>query len=366
MILPKPFGPLISVTSAIMMAVSLTACSGDNPPDNTAAPSSTVKVAGEINLYSARHYDNDKKIYAQFTQETGIRINEIEGNGDALIERMASEGSASPADVFLTADAGILWRAQTRDLFAATNDPVLNDAIPAPFRHPQGYWYGLTKRARIVVYDKQAGLPEGLNDYEDLANPAYKGMICVRPSSNVYNQSLLASIIANDGEAAAQTWAAGVVANFARKPQSNDTAQIKAVAAGECRVAIVNSYYVARFVQTDDPKNKAIGERISVLFPNQGTSDVPGRGTHVNVSGGGIAKHAPNAENAKAFLRFLARADIQASFASGNNEYPIRDDVAATDPVTEFGDFREDQLPVTALGEKQRKAVEIFDKAGWL
>ena len=355
-----------SVGAAIALVIVAAGCSAQKPDETTKPAPQKAEPAGVLNLYSARHYDNDQKIYAQFTEETGIKINEIEGRGDALIERMASEGSASPADVFLTADAGILWRAQTRGLFAATDDPVLNAAIPAPFRHPQGYWYGLTKRARIVVYDKQAGLPEGLNDYADLVDPAYKGMICVRPSSNIYNQSLLASIIANDGEEAAQSWAAGVVENFARKPQGNDTAQIEAVAAGICRLAIVNSYYVARFVQTDDPKNKAIGARISVLFPNQGTAGEPGRGTHVNVSGGGIAKHAPNAENAAAFLRFLARADIQASFASGNNEFPIRTDVAPIGPVTEFGAFREDQLPVTALGENQRKAVEIFDRVGWL
>jgi len=348
----------------ILLAFGCAVLAGCTAEEAQQAPQRTD--AGIVNLYSARHYENDEKIYAQFTAETGITVNQIQGRGDALIERLASEATSSPADVFLTADAGILWRAQTRGLFAATDDATLNAAVPASFRHPDGYWFGLTKRARVILYDKQAGLPDGLSTYEDLADPAYKGMICVRPSSNIYNQSLLASIIANKGEEAAEAWAAGVVANFARKPQGNDTAQIEAVAAGICRLAIVNSYYVARFVDAEDPKNKAIGERIAVLFPNQGTPENPGRGAHVNVSGGGIAKYAPNPDNAAAFLRFLVREDIQASFASGNNEYPIRANVRPEGPVTQLGTFRGDLLSVTALGENQRKAVEIFDRVGWL
>ncbi|MEO1151770.1 MAG: extracellular solute-binding protein [Pseudomonadota bacterium] len=319
--------------------------------------------AGIVNLYSARHYENDEKIYAQFTAETGITVNKIQGRGDALIERLASEGAASPADLFLTADAGILWRAQTRGILRPLRDEALESAVPAAFRHPDGLWYGLTKRARIIIYNRELGLPASLATYADLADPAYKGMVCVRPSSNIYNQSLLASIIAHKGAAAAEAWARGVVANFARKPQGNDTAQIEAVAAGLCRVAIVNSYYVARFVDPASPNKESIGDKIGVLFPDQGANR---RGAHVNISGGGLAMHATNIENARAFLRFLVREDIQASFAAGNNEYPIRSDVAPQGPVASFGAFTEDQLPVTALGENQREAVAIFERAGWL
>ncbi len=321
---------------------------------------------GVVNVYSARHYDNDLTIYKKFTDETGIKVNYIEGRGDALIERIASEGEASSADIFITADAGILWRADTRSLFQPTVDEVLEAGIPAHFRHPHGHWFGLTKRARVIVYDKEQGLPEGLTSYESLADPAYEGMICVRPSSNIYNQSLLASIIAHLGTETAEQWTKGVVANFARKPQGNDSAQIEAVAAGHCRLGIVNSYYVARYTGATEGQNKTIGDRIGILFPNQGTAENPGRGTHVNISGAGITAHAPNVDNARALLRFLLREDIQPSFSGGNNEYPILSDLDASGgPVSNLGSFVEDSLPMTALGENQRQAVEVFDRAGW-
>jgi len=347
------------------------ACSGEETEQTAASKApepvgETSRDAGVVNVYSARHYDNDLVVFENFENQTGIKVNLIEGRGDGLIERIASEGEASPADIFMTADAGILWRAQDRDLFRPTDDAALEAAIPASRRHPDGQWFGLTKRARIVIYNKEIGLPEGLARYEDLADPAYKGMICVRPSSSVYNQSLLASIIAHLGAEQAQVWAEGVVGNFARKPQGNDTAQIEAVAAGICELGIVNSYYVARFVGADDPQAAQIGEKIGVLFPNQGADEEPGRGAHVNISGAGILKYAPNPENALALLRFLASEEVQASFASGNNEYPVREGVVATGPVINLGDFIEDDLPVTALGENQREAVMIFDRAGWL
>ncbi|MEM1192528.1 MAG: extracellular solute-binding protein [Pseudomonadota bacterium] len=353
--------PITNLVLMILQAVSVLALAGCSAENGEQAIASGD--AGVVNLYSARHYENDEKIYAQFTAETGIRVNQIQGRGDALIERLASEGAASPADLFLTADAGMLWRAQSRGLLAPMDDEVLAAAVPSAFRHPEGEWYGLTKRARIVIYNRDLGLPSGMENYADLADPAYKGMVCVRPSSNIYNQSLLASIIAHRGSAAAEAWAKGVVANFARKPQGNDTAQIEAVAAGLCRVAIVNSYYVARYVGADSPGTDTIGAKVGVLFPDQGED---GRGTHVNISGGGVTVHAANVENARAFLRFLVREDIQASFAAGNNEYPIRRDVPPEGPVATFGMFTEDTLPITALGENQREAVAIFERAGWL
>ncbi|MEO1243413.1 MAG: Fe(3+) ABC transporter substrate-binding protein [Pseudomonadota bacterium] len=317
-------------------------------------------VTGEVNVYSGRHYDSDIAIYDAFTEETGIRVNVIEAGGDALIERIAREAAASPADLFITADAGILWRADQRGVFRTTDNNALEARVPAQFRHPEGKWFGLSKRARIVIYNKDQGLPEGLETYADLADPAYEGMICVRSSSNIYNQSLLASRIAHFGEEAAEDWARGVVANFARRPQGNDTSQIEAVAAGLCRLGIVNSYYVARYVGSDNADNAAIGEKVGVFFPDQA-----GNGAHVNVSGAGVTAHAPNAENAEALLAFLLRDETQSAFAQGNNEYPVAPSVAPSGSVAELGDFVADDLPVAALGENQRAAVQIFDRVGW-
>ncbi|WP_375201211.1 Fe(3+) ABC transporter substrate-binding protein [Hyphococcus sp.] len=317
-------------------------------------------ITGEVNVYSGRHYDSDIVLFDQFTEETGIRVNLIEAGGDALIERITQEAEASPADIFMTADAGILWRADQRDVFRMTDSEALEERVPAQYRHPDGKWFGLSKRARIIIYNGEMGLPEGLETYEDLADPAYRGMICVRSSSNIYNQSLLASIIAHDGAEEAEAWTKGVVDNFARKPQGNDTSQIEAVAAGLCRLGIVNSYYTARFKGADDPKAAAIGDKFELFFPNQN-----GRGAHVNISGAGVTKYAPNAENAEKLIAFLLRDESQAAFASGNNEYPVVPGVAPQGPIAAYADFKADELPASALGEHQAEAVGIFDRAGW-
>ena len=332
--------------------LALAACSGE--PGDAASETPARADAGAVNIYSGRHYDADLEIYDAFTNETGIKVNLIEAGGDALIERLVREKEASPADIFITADAGILWRAESRGVLAEVDDETLNARVPAQYRHPDGKWFGVARRARIIIYNKDLGLPEGLDTYEDLADPAYRGMICIRSSSNVYNQSLLASLIAHDGEEAAEAWARGVVANFARKPQGNDTTQIEAVAAGLCRIGVVNSYYVARFVDGE------IGEKVGVLFPNQ-----DGRGAHVNISGAGVAAHAPNHDNAVALLRYLVEDPSQRAFALSNNEYPVVADIPPSGPVASFGDFKADALPVSALGENQRTAVEIFDRVGW-
>lgn len=337
-----------------LVSLALAAC-GDNAGETAAETTSEANaVAGAVNIYSGRHYDADIEIYDAFTEKTGIKVNLIEAGGDALIERLAREKDASPADIFITADAGVLWRAESRGLLASVNDDTLNARVPAQYRHPEGRWFGLTRRARIVIYNAEMGLPEGLETYEDLADPAYRGMICIRSSSNVYNQSLLASIIAHNGEEAAEDWTRGVVANFARKPQGNDTSQIEAVAAGLCRIAVVNSYYVARFIGTD------IGDKVGVLFPNQS-----GRGAHVNISGAGVTAHAPNHENALTLLRYLLEDETQTAFAGSNNEYPVVAGIAPSGPVASLGEFKADALPAAALGRNQRLAVEIFDRAGW-
>lgn len=337
----------------VMLTVLAIAACGDATTES-ATGDAAASDNGVVNLYSGRHYDADLEIYDAFTEETGITVNLIEAGGDALIERLAREEDASPADIFITADAGVLWRAENRGLLSRIDDETLNARVPQHYRHPEGRWFGLARRARIIIYNTDMGLPDGLATYEDLADPAYRDMICIRSSSNVYNQSLLASIVAHNGEDAAEEWARGVVANFARKPQGNDTSQIEAVAAGLCRIGVVNSYYVARFVGGDN------GEKIGVFFPNQ-----DGRGAHVNISGAGVTAHAPNRENALTLLRYMLEDETQSAFASSNNEYPVVAGVAPAGPVASFGDFKADELPVTVLGENQRLAVEIFDRAGW-
>ena len=341
-------GRVVEVAAALLFMFGATAC-GRSGGD-----------VGVVNVYSGRHYDSDLELFRAFEAETGVRVNVIEASGDALIERIRREGGASPADIFMTADAGVLWRAQSKGLLQPIEGEEILTRVPDQFRHPQNEWVGLSKRARIIIYNREQGLPEGLAEYADLADPSLKGMVCVRSSSNVYNQSLLASVIAHQGSAAAEAWAGGVVGNFARDPQGNDTSQIEAVAAGVCRIAIVNSYYVARFVDADDPKRAAIGEKIAVFYPSQGST-----GVHVNISGAGVARHAPNKANAERLIAFLLRDDSQRAFAGGNNEYPIAPGVAAIGPIAALGEFAADDLPVSALGEAQAEAVRIFDRVGW-
>lgn len=312
-----------------------------------------------VNVYSARHYDTDMALYERFTEETGISVNLIEGGSDALIERIVNEGKFSPADMMITVDAGRLWRAAQKDIFQAVESPLLNQRIPDHLRHPDGLWFGLSKRARVIVYNKSQGLNKTVSRYEDLTQPALQGQVCMRSSSNIYNLSLLASIIEANGAEAAQTWANGLVANFARKPQSNDTGQLRAVAAGECGITVANTYYLGRILGSDKVADRAVAEKLGVLFPNQ-----DGRGSHVNISGAGITKYAPNKANAIRFLEYLTSDYAQKLFAEGNNEYPVVGDV--TGPVAALGTFKEDQMSASVLGERQAEAVKIFDRAGWL
>ena len=332
----------------------------EDAPSGAGAASPPVTEAGEVNVYSGRHYDSDLKVFADFTRASGIKVNVIEAGGDELIERLTREGAASPADIFITADAGMLWRAEARGLFRPLTDTTLLGRVDSHFRDPQNLWIGVTKRARVIIYDKARGAPEGLATYDDLASPAFRSAICARPSSNIYNQSLLASIIAHEGAQKAEAWTRAVVANFARAPQGNDTTQIEAVAAGVCRVALVNSYYVARYMDPSDRKKFAIGRKIAVLHPNQATT-----GTHVNISGAGVMAHAPNPENAEKLIAFLLSDVAQKDFALGNNEYPVVSGIAPSGPIASFGAFREDDLPVSSLGENQPEAIRIFDRAGW-
>ena len=320
-------------------------------------PSSLV-AEEVVNIYSARHYDTDMALYEEFTRQTGIEVNLIEGGSDALIERIVNEGEFTPADMLITVDAGRLWRASEKDIFQPVNSDVLNERVPANLKDPNGLWFGLSKRVRVIAINKATSLPVEVTRYEDLANPSLTGLVCMRSSSNIYNLSLMSSIIEAVGEEGAERWATGVVKNFARTPQGNDTAQLRAVASGECGVTVANTYYLGRLIGSDDAKNKAVADALTVVFPNQ-----DGRGAHVNISGAGVTRYAPNEENAIKFLEYLTSDFAQTLFAEGNNEFPIVGPTSG--PVATLGDFEEDSINAALLGERQAEAVRVYDRAGW-
>lgn len=313
---------------------------------------------GSVNIYSARHYDTDEALYDAFEAATGIRVNRLEGGSDELIARLQREGRYSPADLLITVDAGRLWRAET--LFQPVTSETLEARIPAEFRHPEGLWYGFSSRARLIFHRKGAIEPDRVQTYEDLADPELGARLCIRSSNNIYNLSLLASIIAHQGRQAARAWAEGVVANFARRPQGGDIDQLRALAAGVCDVAVANSYYFARLAASDRQADQELVAKLAPVFPNQ-----QGRGTHVNISGAGLLKHAPNPDAARRFLDYLASPSAQRYFAEGNHEYPAVPGVQRTPVLTELGDFQRDDLNVSALGRHQAEAQRIFNEVGW-
>ncbi len=322
-----------------------------------------VRAAEEpvLNLYSARHYQTDEALYANFTKATGIKINRIEAGDDQLVERLKGEGAASPADILLIVDAARLWQAQQMGLFQPTRSAVLEQRVPAPYRDPDGMWFGFSYRARVLVYGKQAVDPAAIATYEALADPKNKGKVCARSGSHPYNLSLVASMLAHDGEAKTEAWAKAVVANMARTPRGGDSDQIKAVAAGECGVALVNTYYYARVMRSTKPEDREMAARTAVVFPDQKTW-----GTHVNVAGGGVLKNAPHRENAVKFLEYLASDEAQGYFADGNNEWPVVKSVAVKNPALEaLGPFKTDPLPIATLGRNTPEAQKIVDRDGW-
>ena len=312
-----------------------------------------------LNLYSARHYQTDEALYANFTQQTGIKINRIEGKEDELLERIKNEGANSPADVFLTVDAARLAKAHELGLFAPVTSKTLESRIPAHLRTED--WFSFSTRARVIVYNKGTVKAEDVQNYQDLANPKLKGKLCSRSGAHPYNLSLMASIIAHQGEAKAEELARGMVANFARAPKGGDTDQIKAVSAGECGVAISNTYYVARLMRSTKPEDQKVMEKLGVVWPNQSST-----GAHINVSGGGMLKTAPNKEAAVKFLEYLASDAAQRYFADGNNEWPAVESVKVANPALDsLGKFKADKLPVKNLAMYQAKAQIIFDRAGF-
>jgi iron(III) transport system substrate-binding protein len=316
--------------------------------------------AQEVNVYSSRHYDTDVALYQGFTDETGIEVNLIEGDADQLIERIKAEGRNSPADVLISVDAGRLWRAEDAGLLQPISSAVLEERIPAKLRHPEGEWFGLSQRLRGIVYAKDRVDPGEIASYEDLADPKWEGRICIRSSTNVYNQSLVASMIETNGIEETEAWAKGLVANLARPPQGGDTDQIEAVAAGECDVAVVNHYYLVRLLESDSEEERAVADQVDILFPNQ-----DGRGAHANVSGAGVVATAPNRENAVRFLEYLATPEAQAYFAQGNFEFPVVDGVKLVPVLEQWREVKTDDVNAAKLGENNPEAVKLMDRAGW-
>ena len=313
-----------------------------------------------LNLYTSRHYQTDEALYDNFTKATGIKVNRIEAGDDAIIERMKQEGTRSPADILMTVDAGRLWRAEQAGLLQPTQSKLLEERIPAALRHPEGQWFGFSLRARPIFYAKGRVDPKTLRNYEDLADPKFKGKICVRSGSNVYNLSMLSSMVAANGPEKAEQWARSVVANMARTPKGGDSDQLTAVAAGECDIAISNTYYFVRLMKSAKPEERAVAEKIGVIWPNQDN-----RGTHVNISGAGVAKHAPHREAAVKFLEYLSSPQAQGYFADGNNEYPVVGRAAQNRELNSLGEFKKDSLNVSLFGRNQGLAQQIYDRAGW-
>lgn len=313
-----------------------------------------------VNVYSSRHYDTDITLYDAFTEQTGIKINLIEGSSDELIERIRNEGLNSPADVIITVDAGRLWRAKEAGVLQPHESEYLKEVIPDQMQETDGYWVGLSERVRGIVYNLDKVKRGDLKGYLELSNQEWEGRVCVRSSNNIYNQSIVSSLIETYGEDAAEEWASGLVQNFARTPQGGDTDQIRAVAAGLCDVALVNHYYLARLIQSDSNADREVASNVAIYFPS-----IEHGGTHVNISGAGITANSPNRENAVRFLEYLATEEAQLLFAIGNNEFPVIDGLELPDELLKFGDYDSDAVNVTTYGTNNPRAIRLMDRVGW-
>ncbi|MGI9229884.1 MAG: Fe(3+) ABC transporter substrate-binding protein [Gammaproteobacteria bacterium] len=319
-----------------------------------------IAQAAEVNVYSARKEALIKPLFERFTAASGIDVNMVTGKADALIKRMELEGKNSPADLLITVDVGRLYRAQQAGVLQPVQSALLTAAVPANYRDPQGYWYGLSLRSRVIVYDRARVSPAELHDYEDLADSKWHKQICVRSSSNIYNQSLVASLIAHNGPGQARAWADGLVSNFARSPKGGDRDQIKAVAAGQCKLALVNTYYLAGMLSSKIKSEAAVAAKVDLFWPNQ-----TNRGTHINISGASVTASAKNREAAIRLLEFLLSDASQKWYADTNHEFPVKAGIGSSAILNRWGEFKADTLPLAALGEGNAAAVKIMDRAGW-
>ncbi|MEC3861792.1 extracellular solute-binding protein [Mesobacterium sp. TK19101] len=323
------------------------------------ALTATTLAAQEVNIYSSRHYDTDERLYSDFEDATGITINRIEGNADELMARLQAEGRNSPADIFLTVDTSRLKRAKDLGLLQPIDSAVLEQRIPANLQDADNAWFGFSQRARIFFYNK-SDVTDPPMTYLDMADPKYRGMICIRSSENTYNQTLLAAIITNHGADAARAWAQGVVDNMARRPQGGDTDQLRGLVSGECEIAVSNTYYFARALRTNVDGITEGLDNIGWVFPSQNAE-----GAHMNLSGGGVTVHAPNRENAIKFLEYLASDQAQIYFSAGNDEYPAVDGVPLDDAVKKMGAFKPDTVDLSKVAENLPEAQRIFNAVGW-
>ena len=320
----------------------------------------TSSDANSITVFSERHYDTDQVLYDQFEAKTGIKVNVIDGDADPLINRLENEGEDTQADVLIIADAGRLHRAKEKGVLHSISSDILNDNIPENYRDPDNYWYGLTMRARVLVYDPARIDESELSTYEALTDPKFEGEVVTRSSANIYNQSLMASFIEIMGEQDAKTFASGLVNNFARRPSGNDRDQAKYVVEGGASVAIMNTYYIGRMMYSSDSFEQDVANTVEVFFPNQDTT-----GTHVNVSAAGVTKHAPNKEAAIQFIEFLSSEEAQSNFANANYEYPVNPNVEAHDLLQSWGEFKPQAINLSVLGEHSYQATVIMDEVGW-
>jgi iron(III) transport system substrate-binding protein len=321
---------------------------------------SSVALADEVNIYSARQENLIKPILDIYSERTGTTINLVTGGADELIQRLELEGSNSPADLILTVDVGRLYRAKEAGVLQSVESETLEAIIPEHYRDSDNQWFSLSLRSRVIIYDKQRVNPAELTGYADLADPKWKNKVCVRSSSNIYNQSLVASMVSRQGIAATEAWAKGLVANFARNPQGGDRDQIAAVAVGQCALALSNSYYLAGMIQTGSDAEKTAADAVAVFWPDQDSN-----GAHMNISGAGVTKAAKNKEAAVKLLEFLAGEEAQHWYAETNNEFPVREDVPASELLKSWGEFKADNIALEELGIHNADAVRLMDRAGW-
>ncbi|MEM6423681.1 MAG: Fe(3+) ABC transporter substrate-binding protein [Cyanobacteria bacterium P01_D01_bin.128] len=347
---------LLLGTGAAAAATAL----GQLRPKRAQAEIRSKQSGSVVNLYTSRHYDTDEELYNSFERITGISINRIEAGADELIERIKAEGDNSPADILMTVDAGRLWRADQEGIFTPVSSSTLEEKIPSYLSHPEGHWFGFSKRARVIMYNKDVVDPSELSTYEALVDSQWQGRILIRSSSNIYNLSLAGSLIEAHGVPETEAWATGMVENMAREPEGNDTAQIRAAAAGLGDIAIANTYYLARIMKSDAEEDQEVADKMRVFFPNQ-----EGRGTHVNISGAGVVASSPRKEAAIQFLEYLASPIAQVFFAQGNNEYPVVEGTALDPVVASFGSFKEDTVSASVFGENNSEALQMYDRAGW-
>ena len=318
-------------------------------------------MSKEINIYSHRQPFLINPFLELFTKDTGIKTNVVYSK-KGLAQRLKAEGENSPADVILTVDIGRLYIYDDLDLLSSIKSKNLIKNIPAYLRSPENTWFGLSKRARVIVVNNTKIKEGEITRLEDLADPKWKGQICTRPGSHVYNRGIMASVLAEYGEERAEKWAEGLVANFAKRPQGNDRAQVKAIYEGECTIAIINNYYYGKLKFSEDPEQRKWVENVRLIFPNQGDGD---RGAHVNISGGGVAKYSQNKEEALALLEFLTSEKAQKLYGEINFEYPVNPNVSPSDELQKWGKFREDNLPIIKIAELAPNAQKIIDRVGW-